>query len=268
MLSEDVPVKYVKGEQLVTGFADPKSFQLKNSSKLLPLNSVLNPMYKIEDQWYCNTGRIVLCDKPEQFQIDTTAMKEAISAIAESTRYTGGMSDEQSRMDFQRIIALQNEVGSVINNIGVGIITGNIESVQKTLHLEDVKTNVMSQVYGNMLKHPMSMQVLVFLVIVGVSILCYLFWTLRRIAQVRRERHQKSDSKEGKLSKMNYVWAFLSHSKMDINLNKKKILEARAEVDNLRTSLAQLNAKLDILNSVTEPQALVPPAYHETIETV
>ena len=95
MLSDDIPVKYESNGQVITAFADPRSFTLKNSSKLYPLNSILSPMYKIQDQWYCNNGRISMCDAPEKFHVDTTAMKEAIESLGKSTKYSGGLSDEQ-----------------------------------------------------------------------------------------------------------------------------------------------------------------------------
>ena len=51
MYSEDIPVTYKKNNEMVNGFADPRSFILKNSSKLFPPTTVLPPMYKVKKIW-------------------------------------------------------------------------------------------------------------------------------------------------------------------------------------------------------------------------
>ena len=50
--SEDIPVKYYSGGQMITAFADNKSFQLKNSSKMYPQNAVIHPMYYVDGTWW------------------------------------------------------------------------------------------------------------------------------------------------------------------------------------------------------------------------
>ena len=81
----------MKNGQEVTGFADPKSFNIKNTSKLYAPNSVLHPAFLIEGSWWCKNGRIGRCAAPQQFAVDTTAMTEALNKLHSSTKYNGGI---------------------------------------------------------------------------------------------------------------------------------------------------------------------------------
>ena len=38
--TQDIPIKYMKGDTEVTAFADPKSFKIKNTTKIIPSNSI------------------------------------------------------------------------------------------------------------------------------------------------------------------------------------------------------------------------------------
>ena len=145
---------------------------------------------------------------------------------------------------------------------------GDFASIKKKFHFEDMENGVVSEVYNNFLHHPLSLKVVVFLAIFGVTLIVYLGWTCSRILKVQQKRHNHDGPKEEKLSKINYLWAILSHSKMDINLNKRNICETRATLDDLRAELLRLNARLDILQNVNAPEQIVPPAYNETFENV
>lgn len=55
--SQDIPIQYVNNEGvLVKAFADPRSLQIKSTSKLYPPNTILHPAFKIQNQWFCKNG--------------------------------------------------------------------------------------------------------------------------------------------------------------------------------------------------------------------
>ena len=57
--TQDIPIKYMKGDTEVTAFADPKSFKIKNTTKIIPSNSILHASYLVDNVWWCKVSRYI-----------------------------------------------------------------------------------------------------------------------------------------------------------------------------------------------------------------
>ena len=273
MDSEDIPVQYYSGGELVTAFADNQSFQLKNSSKLFPPNSVIHPMYRVDDTWWCKSGRIARCDAPQQFQIDTDSMVAALDKLHSDTVYDGGISDSKSREEFRRIVTLPANSDNVVYSFSTHLANGNYSEVRRTLNLEGLEDDIITRIYKGIQAHPFSVKVVLMFTAFLITVVIYLGWTLHRWLKVRSLRKTDDDDiekgrmtdKTEKLSKSNYFWAFFSHNKMDVNLNKRDIARIERSQDKMEQEVDLLNARLDSMETLVSMDTSILPLYNTAI---
>ena len=262
--SDDIPIRYLKDRVMVTGFADPKSYQIKNTSKLYPPNSVIHPTFYINGNWWCMNGKISLCSAPEKFKVDISSMKTALDNLANNTVYDGGLTDRKSQEDFSRIVSLQQNTDAIRWDFTTKLAENDIPGVRKALDLEHIEDDLFTRVYNNIMAHPVSIKVFLLFGTIGLTIIIYLFWSCNRCGQVRKERHEEKD-KTARFSKINYWWAIFSHNKLDTNLNTAKIEKLKTANLQMKNDIRVLYARLEAMETVYEVARSVPPAYIETL---
>ena len=263
--SDDIPIRYLKDGVMVTGFADPKSYQIKNTSKLYPPNSVIHPSFYINGNWWCMNGKISLCSAPEKFKVDISSMKTALDNLANNTVYDGGLTDRKSQEDFSRIVSLQQNTDAIRWDFTTKLAENDIPGVRKALDLEHIEDDLFTRVYNNIMAHPVSIKVFLLFGTIGLTIIIYLFWSCNRCGQVRKERHEEKD-KTARFSKINYWWEIFSHNKLDTNLNTAKIEKLKTANLQMKNDIRVLYARLEALETADQVDRNVPPPYIDTLE--
>ena len=218
----------------------------------------------------CKSGKISRCDAPQKFAVNTTSMTHALDDLYTSTVYDGGLTDLQSREEFRKITTLQTKTDVVIFGVARKLADGDYAGVRKTLHLDDLEDSILDKIHRQIEEHPLSVKILIMFAAILLIAAIYMGWTCFRCYEVRQKRHEEDENgeKPKKVSKMNYLWAFLNHNKMDVNINKHNIEKLEAANTKITKQMDVLDARLDSMETVIEIETAVPPPYNETTETV
>ena len=259
--SMDIPIKYQKDGKEVTAFADTKTFKIKNSTKLFPSNTIIHPQYYIEGSWWCKNGRIGRCDPPKKFKVDTTEMKEALQDLYATAVYNKTDTDIKSQEDFQKIVTLPTKSSDILFNMSTQLVENDVNGLRDTFHLDQLEDDMYGRIYAELMNNPVAVAVFVLFSVSLLGLFIYGIWTCRRWAEVRHQRHLGPRGK--KLSKMNYWWAFASHRRMDINMNKRGIQDVKDVQTGLESKLKRLSARLDSMENIIKMEKSAPPSYPE-----
>ena len=169
------------------------------------------------------------------------------------------------------MFGLQYETDDILNNIGRNLILDKKAKIQEQFFYPDMEDSVVNRVYSNVVVHPATIVLLKLAALFGVAIFVYLIWSCIRCGEVRDERQKAKDNGD-RFSKVNYLWAIFSHSKLDVNLNKKKINDAIVEVETLKSQYLTVSAQLDRMLKFNQFQNVIPPrippSYNDSIENV
>ena len=254
----DIPIRYTDRDGLTTtGFADNKSFRVKNTTKIFPLNSVVFPSYFVENTWYCKNGRIGRCDDPKQLEINTTVMSEALSSIYYKTKHEGGFSNK-SIQEFETIVNLEADASNILYDINTYIQTGNFLDLRNRLNVGNIEGNMMTRYVNSLLESPYAILILAILSLVSLLLFIYICFTCFGCHKIMGKRHKVK--KHEKMPKENYFLAVFNQNRVDTNLCQLEIDKVKACHNNIRDTLNEINAKLDSYTIVSklEKSLLVP----------
>ena len=205
-----------------------------------------------------------MCDEPKKFSVDTTAMTDALKGLANSTVYNGGLTDQKSQEDFERVVRLQTKSADMMYGVVSRLADGDVSSLRKSLNLEHIQDDLLARVYKGILESPLTVKITIVFGVFLIVVIMFLFCTCRRCAAVRDARH--TDERERRMSKLNYWWALASPSQVTVNLNKRLIEKIHDKNDDLMTKILELETRIDSILELKQESSAPPPAYPNLLD--
>ena len=173
----------------------------------------------------------------------------------------------KSREQWRRISAMQSKSRAILFGMGSQVVLKDLKGLKQTLHLQPLENGLMSSIFGQLFNHPTTIKIIILIVTIFVGLCMYVFWSARRMMKVKKLRtptcsqnSENRDSNEsrtdenprnqynGFISGKNYIYAALSHTTMDINVNSNNIKKLEETDNDLKKRLEsvrqRLNAKL------------------------
>ena len=242
-VSEDIPVVYrsLEGERK-TGFVDQKSFILKDNSKMFPKNSIANPMYFVENTWFCKKDKIRPCTTPKKFSINTDVMRKSIGDLYKSTATEGGFSSRATREAeaIQTTYHLQQDTADILWGISRKVLSQDVEGLGDTVKIEDYTDSLWTQLSKSVIEHPLAAQSLFITSVIFLSILGYSLWTCRNWSEGKDFRKELPEGH--RFSKLNYLWGAVDHNKFQLNMTDTKISILKQEHAAIDEDLKEIEA--------------------------
>ena len=216
------------------------------------------------------------CEGPDQFRIDTKIIKEKLDALHSSTVYSGGISDIESRREFRRISAINSKSKSLLFGMGRDIVLQRVESLKTKLALNPMENSLIKKVFGEILYHPFTIKVMVMVVIFCGGFCVYIFWSIVRMIDLKGLRNplpvpeqdtenvqETEQTNNTKGSRVSYIYAAFSHTRMDINLNKEKLEELETIRNENESRVEYLTERLNHRLGAESEDRKPPPTYFE-----
>lgn len=255
--SQDIPVTYIRDGEEKQGFVDNKSKKLKTSSKIYPPNSVINPTFFIDQDWWCGgNGQISICDKPDEFSVNIDGIQTALTELHVETKTSGGFISRESR-EFKKTVTLARDSNSLLFNMSKSIATQDYDSLREVIGLPKPE-NTFTKLWNSAFQHPLAIKSVALFSFVCITSLVYLALSARRCFSVKDERSKEKD-KKNRLSSTNYVWATVNHTSCDSNMNKHKFDGLRRRKEKLKKEIETLKARLTV-------SATIPVENYSVIE--
>ena len=157
--------------------------------------------------------------------MDTTDIKRALQDLHSKTVYNGAPIDIQSKQDFDKIVTLQSKSSDIMFNMSAQLAEGDTKGLRNTLNMQNIEEDMLAAIYTHMMENPVSLAV--FIVFSGVVLITivYCIWSCRRCSMVRNLRHL--EPRDNRFSKLNYLWAFAGHRRLDVNINKRELQKVK-----------------------------------------
>jgi len=193
-------------------------------------------------------------------KINTDEVIEALDELHHNTEFEGGLTEAKASADFKQIIRMSSSADDILDDLAGMIETKDVPAIRRTLQLNHVEEDVLAKFEQEVMENPYVIKLLILFGGMCLSVLIWAGWTCQRWCKVRSLRHEEED-KSNRVSKRNYWWAFFSHSRMDVNLNKKKIKDIDASLQKIEGEVAALNLRLDSMDTIIDIEKKEPPPY-------
>ena len=251
--SADLPITWREKAYIKTGFADPRTMKIKNTTLFYPKTNNLHPSYRVNGSWYCkgSGSRISLCEAPRQFSADISAMRETLDQLYLESTIKGGFNDEVSREEFRKLATQHTYSVDTIADISNRIAMKDLSGLHKAIGFDSLKSRLMSGLLKQLWLNPFAYKLLAAIGAVATIFIIYFVRSCFNIAQVRSIiiEEEKLNVTTNRFSRYNYLYAIISHNQMAVNINERAIRllkdQNRILLRQLETATTRLNEALD-----------------------